>query len=244
MAKENIEKMNAEAAAVREQRDADYAAYEQAGRVKGLIPRERFARITFPRVSREIREKFLSIPDMTSTVSDALDILGVNTSISAARFTAVIPDSKLCGSAYTIRNLPTQKTYAQYAAEKAFIPSNKEHYLCEEGDIAVYDFGGETDISCIGGNGCILCKNNGFAGSIIYGACRDIPVIRNAGFPVFCAGATQISGKYRLECIEINGPVTVFGKRCNAGDLIMADESGICIVPYDMVEQVLELCFK
>lgn len=244
MVNEIIERLNEEAAALRVRRDVEYAEYEQAGRVKGHVPRERITKLNFPRVSKEIRNKFLSIPDMTSTVSDVLDSFGVDTAIPAYRFTAVISGSKICGSAFTIRNLPTQKTYGQYAQEKALVISNKEHYICEDGDVAVYDFGGNPDISCIGGNGCILCKKNGFAGSVIYGACRDIPVIREAGFPVFCAGTTQLSGKYRLECMEINGPVNVFGKRCNAGDLIMADESGICIVPYDMVDQVLAECFK
>ncbi len=244
MGNEKVEKLNEEIIALRAVRDADYAKYAEDGRIKYSVPKERITQLSFPRVSKEIIDKFLSIPDMTSTVADVLDGLGIDTAVPSSYFTTVIPGSKLCGPAVTIRNLPTQKTYGQYAQEKPFLSSNKEHFICEEGDIAVYDFGGNPDISCIGGNGCIQCKKNGFAGSVIYGACRDVNVIRDAGFPMFCAGTTQKTGKYRLECMEINGAVNVFGKRCNAGDLIMADDSGICVVPYDMVEAVLEKCFK
>ena len=50
-----VEKANEEVAALRAQRDKDYAEYEAAGRVWGLVPRERITRIKFPRVSRHYR---------------------------------------------------------------------------------------------------------------------------------------------------------------------------------------------
>lgn len=39
-------------AALRAQRDKDYAEYEAAGRVWGLVPRERITRIKFPRAQQ------------------------------------------------------------------------------------------------------------------------------------------------------------------------------------------------
>ena len=64
---------NEQVAAQRAQRDADYAEYEAAGRIWGLVPRERITKIKFDRVSKEIIDGFLSMEDMTTTVSDVLD---------------------------------------------------------------------------------------------------------------------------------------------------------------------------
>lgn len=73
-----VEKANEEVAALRAQRDKDYAEYEAAGRVWGLVPRERITRIKFPRVSRQIIDGYLSMEDMSTTVSDVLDSYGID----------------------------------------------------------------------------------------------------------------------------------------------------------------------
>ena len=64
------------------------------------------------------------------------------------------------------------------------------------------------------------------------------------GYPVFSCGTTQITGKYRMECVEMNGPVTLCGKLVEPGDLMVADDSGVCIIPYELAEDVLKECLK
>lgn len=61
---------------------------------------------------------------------------------------------------------------------------------------------------------------------------------------MFSCGTTQVTGKYRMECIEINGPVTLCGKRVEPGDLMLADDSGVCIVPAEIAADVLAECLK
>ena len=65
-----VEVYNKQVAELRAQRDKDYAEYEKAGRIWGLVPRERITRITFPRVSKDIIDGYLSMDDMSTTVSD------------------------------------------------------------------------------------------------------------------------------------------------------------------------------
>ena len=74
------------------------------------------------------------------------------------------------------------------------------------------------------------------------GCCRDVSSIREYNYPVFSCGTTQVTGKYRMECVEMNGPITLCGKLVEPGDLMVADDSGVCIVPYELAEPVLEQC--
>ena len=40
--------------------------------------------------------------------------------------------------------------------------------------------------------------------------------------------------------MEINGPIEIGGVRVAAGDLVIADDTGVCFIPRDLVLEVLE----
>ena len=239
-----VESYNKQVAELRAQRDRDYDEYERAGRIWGLVPRERITRITFERVSRQIVDGYLSMEDMTTTVSDVLDSYGIDGAIPSSHIHPVIPGSKICGPAVTIRNIPVRKTPTQGAHDHDFIAMSTRdiYYLGEPGDVLVSDFGGNLEVSNMGGQSCTVGMSCGFAGNIVNGCCRDVSSIRAMGYPVFSVGTTQITGKYRMECVEMNGPVTLCGKLVEPGDLMLADDSGVCIVPYELAGKVLEEC--
>lgn len=71
---------------------------------------------------------------------------------------------------------------------------------------------------------------------------RDVGEIRKYGVPTWCRGATPKTGKCRIEAMEINGPVVLAGIQINPGDLIIADDSGICAVPPQHAAYVLKKC--
>ncbi len=244
MEPESCSRANAEIAALRAQRDVDYEEYEKAGRIWGLVPRERITRIKFQRVSKEIVNGFLAMEDMTTTVSDVLDSMGIFGSIPASYIKPVISGSKLVGPAVTIRNLPVRKTPTQGAIDRDFIQMSTRdiYYLGEPGDVLVSDFGGNLDVSNMGGQSCTVGKSCGFAGNIVNGSARDISSIRDMGYPVFSVGLTPLTGKFRMECVEMNGPVTLCGRLVAPGDLMVADDSGVCIVPYEKAAEVLVKC--
>ena len=241
-----VEIYNEEIAKLRRQRDEDYAEYEAAGRIWGLVPRERITRIKFPRVEKEIINGFLSMEDMTTTVSDVLDGYGIDGAIPTSYIKPVIPGSRICGPAVTIRNMPARKTATKGAIDHDFIAMSTRdiYYISEPGDVLVSDFGGNPEVSNMGGQSCTVAKSCGLAGNIVNGCCRDVSSIREMGYPVFSCGTTQITGKYRMECVEMNGPVTLCGKLVEPGDLMVADDSGVCIVPYELAGPVLEECLK
>ena len=48
------------------------------------------------------------------------------------------------------------------------------------------------------------------------------------------------SAQYRFEAAEINGPVVCAGVQVRPGDLIIADDSGIVVIPLEKAEEVLK----
>lgn len=112
------------------------------------------------------------------------------------------------------------------------------------GDVVVVDAGGETETSVVGGLMGGLAKNRGIAGMIVDGAGRDIDELRDLGWPIFVRAVTargthtMFSG--RKEDLSLNIPIVCGGVVVNSGDMIVADEIGITVVPLPHLTAVLE----
>jgi 4-hydroxy-4-methyl-2-oxoglutarate aldolase len=74
----------------------------------------------------------------------------------------------------------------------------------------------------------------------VAGSVRDLAAGRAAGFPIWATSSTPASGKFRLRTAEIMGPVTIGGVPVHPGDLVLADETGVCFVPRAEIGRVLE----
>jgi 4-hydroxy-4-methyl-2-oxoglutarate aldolase len=220
----------------------DYEEYKAAGRIWGQVPADRIKKIKFARTEASVIKRYLALPDLTTTVSDALDGLGYQSVIPASYIKPLLPGKKLVGNVVTLRSIPERKTPTQgYIDKEPIKMSTREiYYMSEPGDVLVADFGGNLDVSNMGGQSCLVAKTKGFAGAIVNGAVRDVPAIREIDYPVWAAGATPITGKFRMEAMEINGPVTVHGVVVYPGDLAVADDSGICFIPHEFVSKIID----
>lgn len=236
--------LNDEYEAQMKKRDEDYDRYMADGRIWGLVPKCRIAKIDFPRIPKDIIDGYLALPDMTTTVSDVLDSFGINGCIPSSFAKPVILGKKIAGTAVTIRNLPERKTPTQgYIDHELIKMSTRDiYYMSEKGDVLVCDNGGELATSNMGGMSCLVAQTRGLVANIVYGCCRDVPTIRENDYPVWSAGTTMVTGKFRVECMEMNGPVQLWGKRVDAGDLILADDNGVAIVPPELAAEVLRQC--
>jgi regulator of RNase E activity RraA len=112
------------------------------------------------------------------------------------------------------------------------------HNLASAGDVLVID--GVPEISNMGGISAQTGKRQGEAGAIVMGGVRDIAHSRAVGYPVWSSGITPVTGKWRIETVEINGPVQIGAVRVSPGDLVVADDTGVCFIPRDIVLEVLE----
>jgi len=108
-------------------------------------------------------------------------------------------------------------------------------HAAKPGDVVVVDAGGETETSVFGGLMGSLFKNLGVQGAIIDGACRDIDELRDLGFILFSRAVTargthtMFSG--RKTDMQINVPVSCGGVVVNPGDVVVADEIGVTVIP-------------
>jgi regulator of RNase E activity RraA len=222
----------------------DYEEYKAQGRIWGGVPPERIARIKFPRIDRKTIDEFLALDDLTGSISDVLDTLGINGAIPASYLAPLLPGSKIAGTAITLRSIPERKTATKGLIDKDYIQmaTRDTHYLAEPGDILVADFGGNLDVSNMGGQSVAVAQSCGVVGAVVNGAVRDVPSFRKRDFPAWSRGTTPITGKCRMQAVEINGLVTLCDTLVEPGDLIVADDSGVCVIPADKVDYVLEKC--
>jgi regulator of RNase E activity RraA len=98
---------------------------------------------------------------------------------------------------------------------------------------------GVAGISSMGGISASVGKRQGEAGAVVDGAVRDIDHSRRIGYPLWASGVTPITGKWRIETVAVNKPVMIAGIDVHPGDLVVADECGVCFVPHARAAEVL-----
>jgi regulator of RNase E activity RraA len=116
------------------------------------------------------------------------------------------------------------------------------HNLAEDGDVLVIQ--GVPGVSNMGGISATTGKRAGERGAIVMGGVRDIAQSRAVRYPVWANEITPVTGKWRLETVEINGTVMIGDVQVAAGDLVIADDTGVCFIPRANIMEVLEACEK
>ncbi|MEO2017668.1 MAG: RraA family protein [Fuerstiella sp.] len=86
--------------------------------------------------------------------------------------------------------------------------------------------------------------NGGCVGAIVDGAIRDVARIREMNFPVVARGRCLYDSKDRQRVIDCNVPVEIDGVTFSPGDLVVADEDGVVLIPQAVEEQVLQLAWE
>ena len=200
--------------------------------VLGKLDRSAFGILELPRLDRELLQGFLALEDLTGTTSDALDQCGIAATVPGSMLRPTDPKARIVGQAVTVlnRKLETVSKVSRLGEIEA-------HNLAEPGDVLVVQ--GVAGISSMGGVSASVGKRQGEAGAIVDGAVRDIDHSRRIGYPVWSSGVSPITGKWRIETVAVNQPVRIAGIEVRPGDLAIADECGVCFVPYARAAEVL-----
>ena len=209
-------------------------------KLTGKIARERIRLMETPRPPEGIIDGFRALGDASGIVSDVMDELGITGVIGASVLKPTIPGSSIVGPALTVRNI-VQREHVYEAARRHVnkMAEFEAHNLALRGDIVVID--GVAGISNMGGISAQTAKRQGEVGAIVFGGVRDLAHSRRVGYPIWASELTPVTGKWRVETIEINSEIVVAGIRVAAGDIVFADDTGVCFIPRARAAEVLEM---
>ncbi|MBY8882833.1 RraA family protein [Actinacidiphila acidipaludis] len=136
------------------------------------------------------------------------------------------PVPRVAGPAFTVRCPPGDNLMLHAAIHRA-----------EPGSVLVVE-AGDVDFAVAGGNVCAVAQRRGIAALVVDGVIRDLAEVREMGFPVFARGVIPIPGGKSV-VTPLNAPVRCGGARVHAGDVVVADEEGVVVVPGARQEEVL-----
>jgi 4-hydroxy-4-methyl-2-oxoglutarate aldolase len=209
----------------------------------GRIAADRIRMQSTPKPPAGAVERFLALGECTSLISDVMDDLGVPEGvIGASTLKPTLPGQLIVGPALTVRNIRQRSDPLKSGTHVNRMAEFEAHNLAEDGDVLV--IAGVSGMSNMGGISAMTGKRQGERGAIVMGGVRDVRHSRSIGYPVWASEITPVTGKWRLETVEINGEIDIGGVRVNPGDLVIADDTGICFIPRAEIMRVLEICEK
>ena len=133
---------------------------------------------------------------------------------------------RIAGPAYPVRCAPRDNLMLHAAI-----------YRAAPGSIIVVE-AGDLDYAVAGGNVCAVAQKRRIAGFVVDGVIRDLAEARANRFPVFARGVLPIPGDKNVIDV-LNGPVRCGGVEVAPGDVVVADEEGIVVVPVSQLAAVL-----
>ena len=101
---------------------------------------------------------------------------------------------------------------------------------CQPGDVLVVNGNGDTSRALVGELIAERLRVRGVLGMIIDGAVRDVAELERMGFGVWARGVSP-AGPYKFGPGQLDVPVAVGGVVVNPGDLIVADDDGVIVIP-------------
>lgn len=135
---------------------------------------------------------------------------------------------RIVGPAFTVQLAPGDNLMLHAAIHEA-----------PAGSVIVVD-AVDSEYAVAGGNVCAVAKKNGIAGFIIDGVIRDLAEIEEFQFPVFCRGVVPVPGGKKV-ITPLNQEIKCGGATVNAGDIVIADEDGVIILPKDKADEFYEV---
>lgn len=108
------------------------------------------------------------------------------------------------------------------------------------GDVGVIVMEGSLDVAAIGGLMGTAAKARGMAGMVLDGAVRDIAELRALDLPVYARSASPATAVGRYASVSKQVPVECAGVTVSPGDIIVAGEDGVVVVPKDRAAEVLK----
>ena len=192
------------------------------------------------RPSRELIKAFGGIG--SATASGDLNRLGIRNPFIQGPVSR-IPGAEVVGPALTLQFMPLRED--QYYADEYSDPEEQLHrhvlYHAQPGDIVVVDARGSLRSGCFGDMMLTYFKGKGGIGVVVDGCIRDFPKAKNLGLGLWTRGVTpNYHTQTEIFPFAVNVPIACGGTLVMPGDIIVADDDGVVVVPISKVEQLIE----
>jgi 4-hydroxy-4-methyl-2-oxoglutarate aldolase len=152
------------------------------------------------------------------------------TGLFAARIAPIYPGARIAGSAVTV-SLPAGDNLMIHVAVEQ----------CREGDVVVVSPDSPSEHGYLGDLIATALSTRGVRAFVIDGGVRDVAEIRELGFPVWSSLVSAL-GTAKERAGDVNVPIECAGQRVEPGDVVVADDDGVVVVPRATAEEVLTAC--